>query len=181
MSDHIKLWILFLVLVVAYLLGRKLRSTPLNWILFALVILAFAGQFLLKGSIWGSWNAIAALKDKEITEIQLQPSTPNWKVNLVGKDIHLSGKKDIERIAQLLHKVEIYTPSHPVRIWETKMILITSTRDTLEMKIQQTVDDGTVVYMSSTAWVRDELGTYLEKLTRYSAPVYSDTSTNRHQ
>jgi|GEM_PF-1169156 len=180
MSDHIKLWVLLLALVIAYLLGRKIRSTPLNWTLFALVIVAFCSHFFVKGSIWGTWNAIEVLKDKEIIEIQLQPSAPNWKVNLVGRNIRLSDKKDKERITQLLQKVMTYSPSHPIRIWETKMTLITSTQDTLVMIVHQTVDDGTVVYMPSAEWASEELGTYLEKITRYTSPVYSDTSTTRH-
>lgn len=66
---------------------------------------------------------MSKLDVKIISEIHLQPSLPDWKVNLVGRDFVISSKPQIDAITQLLRNANVYFPNHPMRIWETKMIL----------------------------------------------------------
>jgi hypothetical protein len=105
---------------------------------------------------------------------------PDWKVNLVGRDFIISTKPQIDTITQLLRKVNVYFPSHPMGIWQTKMILITTTRDTFEIEIEKTSNNGTTLETPTNKWRKDELGSYLEQVTKYRQPMYSDTSTNRN-
>jgi hypothetical protein len=110
----------------------------------------------------------------------LRPSEPNWKVNFVGKDFFLFERKQIDTIVHLLQKVEIYSQSHPIRIWETKMIIYSSNQDSFEIEINQTENNGTVIYTPTNEWRKDEIGNYLKRLTYYKKPVYSDTSTTKN-
>ena len=60
------------------------------------------------------------------------------------------------------------------------MIIYNSDQDSLEIEIDQTENNGTVIYTSTNEWRKDALGKYLEKLTVYKKPVYSDTSTTKN-
>lgn len=95
----------------------------------------------------------------------------------------ISGRQQIDTVVQLLRKAEVYSVNHPSRVWETKMILITTAGDTLTIQVNQTDNEynGTTFETSSSMWRKDELGSYLEKLTKYRQPVYSDTSTQRNE
>ncbi len=159
--------------------GKKLNK-KIKWRLTALAIFfLFLPQFLPR-QFFGRWNSISKLDDKVISEIHLQPSLPDWKVNLVGRDFIISTKPQIDTITQLLRKVNVYSPTHPMRIWETKMILITTTRDTFEIEINKTSNNGTTLETPTNEWRKDEVGSYLEQITKHRLPMYSDTSTNRN-
>jgi hypothetical protein len=179
MSYHIVLWLLFCVLLITFSIVRKKRNKRLNAILWALIIIVFIGQTFFPRQLFGKWNSISKLNGKKITEILLQPSEPNWEVNLAGKDFIISNKKQIDTIINLLQNVEVYFPGHPSRIWESKMIFISSQKDSFEIKIHQTENNGTVIYTSTNEWRKDAIGDYLAKLISYRKPAYSDTSTTR--
>lgn len=179
MSYHIVLWLLFGVLLITFSIVRKKRNKRLNLILWALMLLILVGQTFLPRQLFRKWNSISNLDDKSITEILLQPSEPNWEVNLAGKDLIISNKKQIDTIINLLQNAEVYSPGHPSRIWETKMIFISSQKDSFEIKIHQTENNGTVIYTPTNEWRKDAIGDYLAKLVSYRKPVYSDTSTSR--
>lgn len=141
----------------------------------ALAVIIFFLPFL-PIQFFGRWNSIAKLNGQVISSIQLQPSLPDYKANLTGKDFIILNKKQIDTIVQLLRKTNMYFPSHPMRVWETKMIITTATKDALELSIHQTTDDGTVIYTPTNNWRQDDIGSYLEKLTKYSEPVYGDSA-----
>lgn len=132
----------------------------------------------LSRELFGRRNSIPELDGKVISEIHLQPSLPNWKVNLVSRDLVVSGKQQIDTITQLLRKTMSYTPNHPIRVWETNMLLITTANDTFKIKVRKTTNDynGTYIETTTNQWRIDEIGDYLEKLTKYRQPVYSDTA-----
>jgi len=51
----------------------------------------------------------------------------------------------------------------------------------LEIEVDRTENgDRTNFETPSGTWRKDEMGSYLEKLTNYQQPVYSDTSTTRN-
>ncbi|OQP58138.1 hypothetical protein A3860_07370 [Niastella vici] len=169
---------LFLLLFIAvWIIRANIGKNVNKKVKLALTVLAIFFLIIpfLPRLFFGKWNAISLLNDKEISQIRLGPSLPNWKVNLVGSDLVISDKQQIDTITQLLRKVDVYFPSHPIRVWETKMFLITTTRDTVEMKINNTNNNGTSIETPSNEWRLDTLGCYLEKLTKYQQPVYSDT------
>jgi hypothetical protein len=175
---------LFLFIAIGVFLsiaGKKLNK-KVNWTLTALGIIIFFLLPFLPRQLFGRWNSISRLDGKVISEIHLLPSEPNWKVNLVGNVFILSDKKQIDTITQLLRKTTLYFPSHPIRIWETKMIFITASKDTFEIEINKTNNDynGTVIQTQSNECRKDEIGSYLEKVTKYRQPVYSDTARNRN-
>jgi hypothetical protein len=133
--------------------------------------------------IFGRWNAISRLNDKVVAAIHLQPSLPDWKVNLTGRDFIISNRQQIDTIMQLLRTAEVYSASHPTRVWETKMILLTTSGDTFKIQVNKNNYEynGTSFETPSGSWRKDEMGKYLEKLTMYQQPVYSDTSTKRNE
>ena len=179
MTYHTVLWFLFGALLVTSAIVRKWNNKKLNVTLGVLMVLIFIGQFLPR-QLWGKWNAISKLDAKNISKILLRPSEPDWKVNLTGKDFILSNQKQIDTIINLLQNVEVYFPGHPSRIWETKMIFVSLQKDTFEIKIHQTENNGTVIYTPSNEWRKDAIGPYLEKIISYRNPVYSDTSTTKN-
>ena len=179
MTYHTVIWFLFGALLITSAVVRKWKNKKLNVTLGALMALMFIGQFLPR-QIWGKWNAISKLEGKNISQILLRPSEPNWKVNLTDKDFTISNQKQIDTIIDLLQNVEVYFPGHPSRIWETKMIFISLQKDTFEIEINQTENNGTVIYTASNEWRKDAIGPYLEKIMSYRIPVYSDTSTTKN-
>ena len=179
MSYHIFLWLLFGGVLITFSIVRKRRNKRLNVTLWALMLLILFAQTFLPRQLFGKWNSILKFEDKNIIEIHLQPSEPNWEVNLVGKDFFILNKKQIDTLIDLLKNVEVYFPGHPSRIWETKMVFISSQKDSFEIKIHQTQNNGTVIYTPTNEWRKDAIGDYLAKLILYKKPVYSDTSTSR--
>jgi hypothetical protein len=159
--------------------GHKTKLPPVARI--ALVVFAIMIFFLpifLPRELFGRRNSIPELDGKVVSEIHLQPSLPNWKVNLVSRDFVISGKQQIDIITQLLRKTKSYTPSHPIRVWETNMLLLTTANDTFKINVIKTTNDynGTYIQTTTNQWRIDEIGDYLEKLTKYRQPVYSDTA-----
>lgn len=177
MSYHTLFTLLFIaVWIIRTWIGKEVSKKvklALNVLAISFLIIPF-----LPRQIFGKWNAISLLNNKEISQIRLQLTEPNWKANLVGHDLFILNKQQIDTITWLLRKVDIYSPSSRMtRVWGTKMILITTTRDTFEMQIHKTTDEynGTYIETPSNEWRSDTLGNYLEKLTQYHQPVYSDT------
>ena len=179
MNYQTGLWNLFGILLITFSIVRKKRNKKLNTTLWILMIFIFVGQTFLPRQLFGNWNSISKLDGKKITEILLQPSEPNWEVNLVGKDFLIFNKKQIDTITGMLQKAEVYFPGHPSRIWETKMVVITSDEDSFKIEIHQTENNGTDIYAPTNEWRKDPIGNYLEKITSYRKPVYSDTSTTK--
>ena len=179
MSYHTILWILFVLLLITFSIVKKKRNKKLNATLWALMIIIFLGQMFLPRQLFGKWNSISKLNGKNITAILLQPSKPNWEVNLTGKDFVISDKNQIDTLINLLQKVELYSPGHPLRIWETKMIVISSQKDSFDIEIRQTKNNGTVIHTSTNEWRKDAVGDYLAKIISYRKPVYSDTATTK--
>lgn len=165
------------ILVLIGIAGKRLNKKVRTGLIVLAIILFFVPVFLPR-QLFGKWNSISALDGKVIAEIRLQPSLPNWKVNLVGRDFIITDKQQIDIITQLLRKTHIYTPSHPTRVWEANMIFITTASDTFTIQVNKTDNDynGTYIKTPTNDWRIDELGDYLEKLTKYRQPVLSDTA-----
>ncbi len=174
------LWILSIGLLIAFAIAKKKGNKNLNSILFSLLLIIFFGQMLLPRQIFGKWNLISKLNGKIISKIILRPSEPNWQVNLVDKDFFIFERNQIDTLTYLLQKVEIYSASHPMRIWETKMVIFSAANDSLEIQINQTENTGTNIYTPTNEWRKDAIGNYLERLTYFKKPVYSDTSTTKN-
>jgi hypothetical protein len=179
MNYQIALWVLFVVLLICYSIVRKRQNKKLNAVLWILMILIFIGQVFLPRQLFGKWNSISNLRNKKIVEIILRPSEPHWEVNLVSKDFLISDTNHIDTLIQMLQKAEVYFPTHPSRIWETKMIIISADRDSLQIKIHQTQNNGTDIYTPTNEWRKDPIGNYLEKVTCFSKPVYGDTTSTK--
>jgi hypothetical protein len=154
--------------IILYLVSKK--GTVLSKVLFVLAIFAFLGSFYLPGVIFGTWNSIKSLKGKEVHNIFLQPSIPDWPANLTDSLTVISDTSQIAYILDLLKKTEAYFPNHPIPIWETNMILITKENDSLSLRISKTENNGTVIYSPDNELRKDELGSYLEKVTNFSKP-----------
>ena len=50
----------------------------------------------------------------------------------------------------------------------------------LNRKLNELSYNGSVIYTSTNEWRKDEIGSYLERVTQYNKPVYSDTSTTKN-
>ncbi len=141
-------------------------------------IIIFFLIFFPTGQPLGKYNSIPELDGKTISAIHLLPSEPDWKVNLVGKNFKIANKQQIDTITRLLRTTSLYTPSHPIRIWETKMKFITTSDDTFELTINKNNNDynGTVIQTPFNNYRMDEIAGYLEKVTNYRQPVYGDST-----
>jgi hypothetical protein len=168
MSYTLALWILFILLLITYSIVRKRKNRTLNVVLFFLLIGILLTEMVLPGRIWGKWNAISSLGNKEVREIVLRPSAPGWKVNLVGKNYIITDKKQIDSLLHLFKKVEVYFPNHPTRIWETQLVFKTAAGDSLKIEVKNTDNNGTVIYTPTNKWRIDDAGPYLERITQYT-------------
>ena len=170
---------LLLISVILLILSVILKNKMLRAIGLGSVIFFFIAHFIPR-QIFGTWNSISGLNEKNITKIVLQPSEPNWDVNLVGSNFVIVNRKQIDTIMSMLQNVDVYFPTHPTRIWETKLIIVSAERDSLKIEINQTDNNATVIYFPTNDWRKDPLGAFLERITSYNKPVYSDTATTRN-
>ena len=168
--------LLFIFVLIVYSAVKKGGTEKLNRILISAVLIICFGQIFFPRQIFGRWNSISKLDGKEVNKIILSPSSPDWQVNLVGKDFIISEKQQLDTLIYMLQKVEFYSPSHPTRTWETNLTMYCSDHDSLIIKIHQTDNTGTVIYTPTSDWRKDDIGSYLEKLTLYKTPVYGDKS-----
>ena len=185
MNYYPLIWLLYIaILIICYIVDKrnKKKNIKINLVFAALLVIIFSLCFMPR-QIFGRWNSISRLNGKVVAAIHLQPSLPDWKVNLTGRDFIISDRQQIDTIVELLRMAEVYSASHPIRVWETKMILITTSRDTLEIRVNKTNNEynGTEFETPSGNWRKDEIGRYLERLTKYQQPAYSDTSTKRNE
>jgi hypothetical protein len=133
------------------------------WILFV--------PYFLPRQWWGQYDAIKMLKEKTVSKIVLTPSLPDWKVNLTESLTVISDTGQINKILDYLHKVDVYFPGHPRRIWETNLIFITTANDSISFNIQRTENNGTAIYGPGDHWRKDEMGPYLEGMVKYTEPL----------
>jgi len=160
-----------LFLIVFFLIRRKEKK--ISKVLFAFAIIILFAPLYLPRQILGKWDSVKTLKGKVVRSILLQPSQPEWQVNLTDSSINVFNKYEIYHIIDLLQKTEIYYPNHPTRIWETKMIFITTDGDSLTLKIEKTENNGTVIYSRDKKFRKDELAKFLEKITNFTSPHFS--------
>ncbi|THU40243.1 hypothetical protein FAM09_10265 [Niastella caeni] len=181
MNYYPLIWLLFAaILIITFFKIDKKRNKKNSFTFVAFLIMVASLAFLPR-QIFGRWNSISELDGKVISEIRLQPSEPDWKVNLVGRDFIITDKKQIDTITQLLRKVEVYSPSHPPRIWETNMVFITTSKDTFKIEVFKSNEYNGTVINALSRWRKDEIGSFLEKVTKYRQPVYSDTTTMKFE
>lgn len=185
MNYYLLVWLLYLaILIYCYRIDQRIKgkNIKVRFTFIALLLIIFSFSFMPR-KIFGTWNSISGLNGKAIAAIHLRPSLPEWKVNLTGRDFIITDTHQVDTIVQLLKNAEVYSPSHPTNIWETKMILVSTAGDSLEITVNKTSNEynGTYFVTPSSHWRKDEIGSYLEKLTRFQHPVYSDTSTTRNE
>jgi energy-coupling factor transporter transmembrane protein EcfT len=158
-----------LFLIIYFLIKNK--KSRLNLILPVLGILFLFAPLFLPSSFFGKWDLIKELKNKEIRSLILQPSQPAWEVNLVDSVVKIENKKDIEYLLSLLHKTEIYSPNHPIRIWEVKLIFVTGDNDSIPLKIEKVEKSETVIYSKQGSFKKKGLAEYLETIVHFYKPV----------
>ncbi len=121
--------------------------------------------------MFGKQNATKGLEEKDVTNIILRPSQPEFEVNLIDSPASVFSKDQIDKILNLLSNTEIFFPNHPNREWETEIIFVTKNRDSLKLEIDKTENNGTIIYAKNNTFRKDELGTYLEKIVNFKKPV----------
>lgn len=149
------------------------KERKLYKVVLILAIVTSLGGPFLPLQLFGKWNAIKSLNGRPISRIVLSPSAPDWRVNLTDSLVTIANKNEVANIVKLLQETEAYVPSHPMRIWETQMVLVTTDNDSLALEIHKTTDDGTVVYATGKELRKDELSVYLEKITGFIKPTKS--------
>jgi hypothetical protein len=172
-------WLIWIGLMLFLILSPK-KWINLKKAIIIIMLVAFLAPIILPRQVFGKWNSISKLKGKSVAKILLEPSAPNWQVNLIGTVKTISNKEEIDSLINWLQNTDVYFPSHPSRIWETKMLIISSDQDTVEIKIEETENNGTDIYTSTNEWRKDQIGRYLQKITSYKLPVYSDRKTIKH-
>jgi hypothetical protein len=133
-----------------------------SWILFV--------PLFLPRQWWGQWNAIKILEGKKISKLVFVPSTPGWEVNLTDSLTVISDTSEINELLGYLQKTEVYFPGHPIRIWETNLIVVTTANDSIHFNIQRTENNGTVIYTPNDKWRKDEVGPLIERMVNYRHP-----------
>lgn len=158
-----------LFLLIYFLNRNKKRKFMLT--LPVLAIFFLFAPLILPSYFLGKWDSIKEVDGKEIKSIILQPSQPEWNVNLVDSTVHIENKNKIEYLIDLLHKTEVYSPNHPTRIWEVKLIIITVNNDSIPIKIEKVENKGAVVYSKRGKFKKDGLAEYLEAVVNFNQPV----------
>lgn len=165
----IVLWLIAIVLLVAVRLTKK-KHNKISRGLYFLVIAFILGPIFLPGWIFGKWNVVKSLGEKPVSYIMFTPSEPGWEVNLTDTPVKVVNKEQVDHILSSLQHIEHYSPSHPMRIWETKMVLFTNSHDSLVLEVNRTENNGTLIYTPGNSFRKDELGQYLEQITNFKRP-----------
>ena len=168
-----------LILLIALTLIKRQVSEKTFFKILAICILLLLIPVLLPRKMFGSWNSISSLNEKNISKIILVPSAPNSKINLVSSMQIINNKKEIDSILALLRTTEIYFHNRRFSVWQTKLIFVMANNDSLGLEIHKKDDNETVVYTENDEWRKDEVGVYLETITKFRKPFYGDTLTSQ--
>ncbi len=147
------------------------KKNKLKLILPVLGILFLIVPSFLPYIFLGNWDSINELENKEIKNIILEPSQPKWEVNLVDSTVKIDDRNRIGHLLNLLHNTEVYSPSHPKRIWEVKLIFVTVDNDSIPIKIEKVDKKGAVVYSKRGYFKKEGLAEYLEEAVNFYKPV----------
>ena len=158
-----------LCLTIFFFIRKKKKKISKVLLVVGLLIL-FAPLYLPR-KIFGKWDSIKNLKGKIVNRILLQPSLPDWDVNLTEASLNIDSRNQIDNITALLKETEIYYPNHPKRIWESKIILITNENDSLILRVEKTENNGTIIYSNENRFRKDKLAEYLESITNFTKPL----------
>lgn len=166
-------FILFSLAIIAFLalvFFKKKLSSRAKMVLTGIFLIGGFGQMILPRQLYGLWNALSAIKNKTVRQIVLKPSQPGWDVNLTDAVFVIDGRATIDSIVTLLKSCEVHIPTHPDRKWETYMTFFTTDGDSVKIRVQQSSNNGTILYQARNDLRKDELQPLLERLTKFRVP-----------
>jgi hypothetical protein len=175
--DKVFFSLALLLIIVSFFIRKDKKRIGKFVTLLALVFLFL--PFILPKRWFGEWNAIKGLKGKQIVTVIIEPSSPDWKVNLTDSSLEITNRNVIDTLSKLLSKTQAYFPNHPMRIWETSIVIVTNEHDTLKLKVSKTKNNGTVVTSPGGEFSIDNLDEYLEQLTNFKEAAYSKYSKDK--
>lgn len=164
--DKLMFFLGFFFLLLFFL---KKKATRTSYLLLGIAVSLIVIGYFLPKEIFGKWNAIKKLNNRNVDNIVLRPSQPAWDVNLINYPLTISKKETIDSLLKLLKNSSAFIPSHPIRIWEINMILNVEHGDSLILKIEKTQNNGAAVFSFNDKFRNDELASYLEKIVDYKS------------
>jgi hypothetical protein len=166
-------WTSYLGIFLMILFFFSKKGSKVSKFLIAGAILMIFSPLYLPKQIFGRWDSIKELKNKKVKKVIIEPSKPEWEVNLTDSILPISNIFQIDSIVGLLKNANIYTPGHSGTIWETKMILIDERNDSVFLRLIKTEKQGTAIYTSDNNFRKDEIAVYLERITNFTTPKFS--------
>jgi hypothetical protein len=166
-------WTSYLGIFLMILFFFSKKGSKVSKFLIAGAILMIFSPLYLPKQIFGRWDSIKELKNKKVKKVIIEPSKPEWEVNLTDSILPISNISHIESIVGLLRSTNIYTPGHSGTIWETKMILIAEDNDSIFLTLNKTENQGTAIYTSDDSFRKDEIADYLERIANFTTPQFS--------
>ncbi|MEO6831911.1 MAG: hypothetical protein ABI378_06215 [Chitinophagaceae bacterium] len=170
--------ILLVLFGIIYIIYKKVRSEAIKDIIkySSIILLIMFTVFPLQ--MFGRWRAIKFAKNSPPIGIILIPSLPNYDVNLVDSIRVINNTNQVDSIRNYLYDCELAILSHPERIWKVKMLLVHKNIDTIKIEVHRTENNGVIIYSQRGQFRNDDLGIYLEKITKYSKAVFGKINRN---
>lgn len=172
--DNVLFNIGFIPIVILIIFKNKIPERT-RLVIFVIGLL-FMFSTCLPRQIFGKWNAVKKIKDQSVTEIILEPSEPDSKVNLTDSVFIIRDRKIIDSVYGLLQRSDVYIAAHPMREWETYMTLITENSDKLQIKVWYTINNGTILFQEGNDLRNDALAEILMNVTGYKEPVFGNNA-----
>jgi hypothetical protein len=164
--------IILILSTIFLLIALARRKKTLVWIFLIVLIITLLFKSSILANLFGNkWNSITSIESEQIGLITISPSQPEWEVNLVDTSIIITNDIATKDILSFLQNSNLYSPSHPIRKWETNIILFTTSNDSVSVRIVRLQDGETIIYSNKGIFRNDELAPYLEKLFQFSKPV----------
>jgi hypothetical protein len=158
-------------LMILFFFSKK-GSKNSKFLIAGAILMIFSPLYLPR-QIFGRWDSIKELKNKKVKKIIIEPSKPEWEVNLTDSILAISNISQIDYIVGLLKNTNIYSPGHSGTIWETKMILIDDDNDSIFLRLTKTENQGMAIYTSDNNFRKDEIADYLERIANFTTPQFS--------
>jgi hypothetical protein len=166
-------WTFYLGIFLMILFFFSKKGSKASKFLIAGAIFIIFSPLYLPRQIFGRWDSVKELKNKKVKKIIIEPSKPEWEVNLTDSILAISNISQIDSIVGLLKNTNIYSPGHSGTIWETKMILIDDDNDSIFLRLAKTENQGTAIYTSDNNFRKDEIADYLERIANFTTPQFS--------
>lgn len=152
--------------LLAFLLS-SIRQRKLFILSGVIAISSVAILAVLPSRYFGKIDLVKSIRIENVRSVILRPVSSNHRQELTDSTIVVTGQSQISEIMHHLSNVHFYRSNRFSTAWQTQLIILTGTSDSLKMRIIR-IEGDTEIELNGKSYLKEDLGITLEKVADFS-------------